>query len=107
MSFHSFRPSLILTSMFLRALSHSFCPGPDVEQRSRRLLMASVTALAAAASWFMTLGALGSAERALAARSSLLEETEMVRRYPSISLRLSRSCGRVRFECESCMPEFE
>ena len=58
--------------------------------------MASVTALAAAASWFMTLGALGSAERALAARSSLLEETEMVRRYPSISLRLSRSCVRVR-----------
>ena len=80
-----------LTSMFLRALSHSFCPGPEVEQRSRRLLIASVRALAAAASWFMTLGALGSAERALAARSSLLEETEMVRRYPSISLQLSRS----------------
>lgn len=42
--------------------------------------MASVTALAAAASWFMTLGALGSAERALAARRSFEEDTEMVLR---------------------------
>ena len=66
--------------MFLRALSHSFWPGPEVEQRSRSPLMASVTARQAAASWFITLGALGSAERALAANSNLVEETEMVRR---------------------------
>ena len=53
--------------------------------------MASVTALQAAASWFMTLGALGSAERALAASSSLVEETDMERRYFNMSLRLSGS----------------
>ena len=42
--------------------------------------MASVTALAAAASWFITLGALGSADIALAAKRSLDEDTEMVLR---------------------------
>ena len=53
--------------------------------------MASVTARQAAASWFITLGAFGSAERAFAARRSFVEETEMVRRYPSMALRLSWS----------------
>ena len=66
--------------MLLSALSHSFCPGPELEHKLRRELMASVTARAAAANWFITLGALGSAERALAARSSLEEETEIVLR---------------------------
>lgn len=79
------------TLIFLRALSHSFWPGPDVEQTSSRLLMASVTARQAAASWFITLGALGSADRALAASSSLVEDTDMERRYFSMSLRLSGS----------------
>ena len=68
------------TSMLLSALSHSFCPGPELEQRLRSELMASVTARAAAANWFITLGALGSAERALAANSSFEEETEIVLR---------------------------
>ena len=71
---------MTLTSMFLRALSHSLCPGPELEVRLSSALIASVTALAAAANWFMALGALGSAERALAASRSLLDETEMERR---------------------------
>ncbi len=57
----------------------------------RRELIVSVTDLAAAANWFMTLGALGSADRALAARRSLEEETEMVLKYPNISSRLCLS----------------
>ena len=66
--------------MLLSALSHSFCPGPELEHRLSRELIASVTARAAAANWFITLGALGSAESALAARSSFEDETEMVLR---------------------------
>ena len=53
--------------------------------------MASVTARQAAASWFITLGALGSAERALAASRSLVEETEIVLRYPNMAFLLSWS----------------
>ena len=33
------------TSIFLNALSHSFCPGPDVEQTFSNSLIESVTAL--------------------------------------------------------------
>ena len=40
--------------------------------------------LAAAASWFCTLGALGSALSPLAANNSLLLATEMERKYPTI-----------------------
>lgn len=35
----------IHTSIFLKALSHSFCPGPDVEQTFSSSLIESVTAL--------------------------------------------------------------
>ena len=66
--------------MFLRALSHSFCPGPEVEHRLSRELIASVTERAAAASWFITFGAFGSAEIAFAANRSLDEDTDIVRR---------------------------
>lgn len=62
----------------LSALSHSFCPGAVVVQCVIRLLMLSVTALAAAASWFFAFGAPGSAESAFAARRSLLEDIETV-----------------------------
>ena len=41
-------------------------------QTLMRVLMLSVTSLAAAASWFLALGALGSAAKALAANRSLV-----------------------------------
>ena len=78
------------TSIFLSALSHSFWPGPEVEHKLRRELMESVTDRAAAASWFCTLGPLGSTDKALAASNNLLDETEVFLRWPNMSSRFWR-----------------
>lgn len=85
---HKEKYPTFLTSMFLRALSHSRWPGPYDWHMFSSELMASVTPLAALANWFCTLGALGSTARAFVASSSLLEETETFRMWPSMSSRL-------------------
>ena len=72
--------SFILVTTSKKYASHSFCPGPELEHRLSRELIASVTARTAAANWLITLGALGSAESALAARSSFEDKTGIVLR---------------------------
>ena len=58
--------------IFRRAVSHSFCPGAELVHTLIRVFILSVTSLAAAASKFFALGALGSAASALAASRSLV-----------------------------------
>lgn len=62
--------------IFLSAVSHSFCPGAELVQTLIRVLILSVTSLAAAANKFLALGAFGSAARALAASKSLVLKIE-------------------------------
>ena len=61
-------------------------------QSVRSELMLSVTARAAPASWFLALGAEGSAESDLAAISNLLETMETLLNPPTTCCCISSSC---------------
>ncbi|CAN7984576.1 unnamed protein product [Ixodes hexagonus] len=93
--------------MALTAPSHSFCPGAAEVHTSTRWLMLSVTARAAAANWFLALGAPGSAATDLAATRSLLDTIETFLRLTTIWARASasRACPAISRPQPSRLPK--